>query len=458
MADDDDWDITPDYKNVMTEKEQRFGVKAVPGRVGHIDMDELRKTVVKADEESKKNALPSASYGYGGKFGIEKDRMDKSAVGTDYHAVLNKHSSQQDYSKGFGGKYGVQTDRQDKAAVGYDHHEELSKHASQKDYSLGFGGKYGVQTDRVDSSSVGYKDVNEPAGLHPSQQRAEVIGGQNRASELRARFEKLALDMNKPAERPARPDVGKIKPTMFVQPKTTEEPKLEPRPANVKSLIKQWSSVESPEGPGKPVPKVEPVEPPKAPEVPKAEPFQSPKSEVTIAETFQPSELEPTEVEEHKPEPIPPTPPEEEIPFEKVSPESVMEKCITAVAIFDFQASQSDELSFKEGDTIVDIVKFDEAWWSGRIGNRVGIFPSNRVQETTAGAATSFPGATESQQKVVSSITAMALFDFAASQSDELSFKAGDEIVDIVKFDSEWWSGRIGDRSGIFPANHVSEN
>lgn len=43
-------------------------------------MDELRKTVVKADEESKKNALPSASYGYGGKFGIEKDRMDKVKV------------------------------------------------------------------------------------------------------------------------------------------------------------------------------------------------------------------------------------------------------------------------------------------------------------------------------------------------------------------------------------------
>ncbi|KAM3174861.1 hypothetical protein ACTXT7_009652 [Hymenolepis weldensis] len=409
MADDDDWDITPDYKNVMTEKEQRFGVKAVPGRVGHIDMDELRKTVLKADEESKKNALPSASYGYGGKFGIEKDRMDKtpmiaksmvsdqftrnidevslvtgdgnhtqvtvsqgkfitwfdiespdttSAVGTDYYAELNKHSSQQDYSKGFGGKYGVQTDRQDKAAVGYDHHEELSKHASQKDYSLGFGGKYGVQTDRVDSSSVGYKDVNEPAGLHPSQQRAEVIGGENRASELRARFEKLALDMNKPAERPARPDVGKIKPTVFVQPKPTEEPKLEPRPANVKSLIKQWSSVESPEGPGKPVPKaavpkVEPVEPPKSPEVPKAEPFQSPKSEVPKAETFQPPEPEPTKVEERKPKSISPTSPEEEnrveysnispthpsqISFEKVPPEPAKEKYITAVAIFDFQA------------------------------------------------------------------------------------------------------------------------
>lgn len=43
-------------------------------------MDELRKNVVKADEESKKNALPSASYGYGGKFGVEKDRMDRVCI------------------------------------------------------------------------------------------------------------------------------------------------------------------------------------------------------------------------------------------------------------------------------------------------------------------------------------------------------------------------------------------
>ena len=37
MADDDDWGITPDYKNIMTEKEQRYGVDAVPGRVEHIE-------------------------------------------------------------------------------------------------------------------------------------------------------------------------------------------------------------------------------------------------------------------------------------------------------------------------------------------------------------------------------------------------------------------------------------
>lgn len=35
---------------------------------------------------------------------------------------------------GFGGKFGVQKDRQDKSAVGYDHTEEIPKHHSQTDH------------------------------------------------------------------------------------------------------------------------------------------------------------------------------------------------------------------------------------------------------------------------------------------------------------------------------------
>ena len=37
-----------------------------------------------------------------------------------------------DYKTGFGGQYGVQNDRQDKSAVGWDHQEKLQKHESQK--------------------------------------------------------------------------------------------------------------------------------------------------------------------------------------------------------------------------------------------------------------------------------------------------------------------------------------
>lgn len=97
----------------------------------------------------------------------------------------------------------------------------------------------------------------------------------------------------------------------------------------------------------------------------------------------------------------------------------------------DFPA-ESDELSFREGEVIVDIDKFDPAWWSGRIGNRVGIFPSNRVQETTPGAAapaaasaTPSTGGTATPQQVASNITAMALYDFAACKSlIQLRFEA----------------------------------
>jgi len=41
-----------------------------------------------------------------------------------------------DYAKGFGGKYGIQTDRQDRSAVGWDHIEKTEKHASQKGNTL----------------------------------------------------------------------------------------------------------------------------------------------------------------------------------------------------------------------------------------------------------------------------------------------------------------------------------
>ena len=48
------------------------------------------------------------------RFGVEKDRMDKSAVGHEYEGKTDKHASQRDYAAGFGGKYGVQKDRIDK--------------------------------------------------------------------------------------------------------------------------------------------------------------------------------------------------------------------------------------------------------------------------------------------------------------------------------------------------------
>ena len=45
--------------------------------------------------------------------------MDKSAVDASYKAKLAAHQSQTDAAKGFGGKYGVQKDRIDKVSTSF---------------------------------------------------------------------------------------------------------------------------------------------------------------------------------------------------------------------------------------------------------------------------------------------------------------------------------------------------
>uniref|UniRef100_A0A3Q3JQ69 SH3 domain-containing protein n=1 Tax=Monopterus albus TaxID=43700 RepID=A0A3Q3JQ69_MONAL len=131
----DDWETDPDFENDLSEKEQRWGAKTVAGsgHQEHIDIHQLRETVSVEHTSLKQQELermPKASHGYGGKFGVQQDRMDKSAVGHDYQSRLSKHCSQTDTSKGFGGKFGVQADRVDQVippltALTYEYGEDL---------------------------------------------------------------------------------------------------------------------------------------------------------------------------------------------------------------------------------------------------------------------------------------------------------------------------------------------
>lgn len=170
-AEGDDWETDPDFENDVSEQEQRWGAKTIEGsgRKEHISVAELRHKVAAEHEQVKhKEQTPKASYGYGGKFGVEKDRMDKVAMGHDYVAQVEQHSSQKDAARGFGGKYGVQKDRVDKSAMGFEYKGEVQQHTSQKDYSKGFGGKYGVEKEKVDKAALGY-DYKGETEKHQSQ-------------------------------------------------------------------------------------------------------------------------------------------------------------------------------------------------------------------------------------------------------------------------------------------------
>ncbi|KAH0545207.1 hypothetical protein FGG08_000661 [Glutinoglossum americanum] len=52
---------------------------------------------------------------------------------------------------------------------------------------------------------------------------------------------------------------------------------------------------------------------------------------------------------------------------------------------------------------------------------------------------------------------AIALFNFEADQPGDLGFKKGEIITITKRSDSknDWWTGTIGDRSGMFPSNYV---
>ncbi|KAI0286718.1 hypothetical protein BGY98DRAFT_941598 [Russula aff. rugulosa BPL654] len=53
----------------------------------------------------------------------------------------------------------------------------------------------------------------------------------------------------------------------------------------------------------------------------------------------------------------------------------------------------------------------------------------------------------------------VALYDFSAQADGDLDFKVGDRIEVVERTDSaeDWWTGRLGGRTGVFPGNYVQD-
>ncbi|CAB3409363.1 unnamed protein product [Caenorhabditis bovis] len=121
-----------------------------------------------------------------------------------------------------------------------------------------------------------------------------------------------------------------------------------------------------------------------------------------------------------------------------------------AQAIVDFVASAPNQLGIKIGELIKVREKSDAGWWEGEtIRNGVAVagwFPGEYVKVVEAGVADA------------TTLEAVAMFDYDASQGDELSLRVGDVVVITEKTDAEWWTGHKASdpsKSGLFPANYV---
>ncbi|KAI8636889.1 hypothetical protein BD408DRAFT_425418 [Parasitella parasitica] len=149
---------------------------------------------------------------------------------------------------------------------------------------------------------------------------------------------------------------------------------------------------------------------------------------------------------------------------------SGLQQGISAVVLFEYDASETNEMSLLEGEVITQIDQVDEGWWFGvsEDGQKQGLFPANYVQivEQEEPATAEIPAPPppppvpvhpEEPQQQSQGGVAVALYDYAAEEDNEISFAEGDTITSIEFVSEDWWQGLSADgkSNGLFPANYV---
>ncbi|XP_007653198.1 intersectin-2 isoform X3 [Cricetulus griseus] len=126
------------------------------------------------------------------------------------------------------------------------------------------------------------------------------------------------------------------------------------------------------------------------------------------------------------------------------------------IALYPYSSVEPGDLTFNEGEEIL-VTQKDGEWWTGSIGERTGIFPSNYVkpkdQENFGNAGKS---GTSNKKPEIAQVTSA----YAASGAEQLSLAPGQLILILKKNTSGWWQGELQARGkkrqkGWFPASHV---
>ncbi|XP_043204297.1 SH3 domain-containing kinase-binding protein 1-like isoform X9 [Amphibalanus amphitrite] len=162
-------------------------------------------------------------------------------------------------------------------------------------------------------------------------------------------------------------------------------------------------------------------------------------------------------------------------------------------ALFSYTPDKADELALKLNDIIDVLEDVEPGWWKGSLNGKVGVFPSNFVEELPPLPADADvvqeikpkpvkgvglgdilrdaksrppppqlprpPDPTPAPQLPPKPVKELcrALFAYQRQNDDELTLKEGD-IVTIVSKESDdkgWWRGELAGKIGVFPDNFV---
>lgn len=129
------------------------------------------------------------------------------------------------------------------------------------------------------------------------------------------------------------------------------------------------------------------------------------------------------------------------------------------IAAYPYESAEAGDLNFTAGEMII-VTKKEGDWWTGTIGTRTGMFPSNYVQKADVGTTAV---ATDEQQRGMRAKRgeiAQVIAPYEATSSEQLSLQRGQLIMVRKKTDSGWWEGELQAKGrrrqiGWFPASYV---
>lgn len=163
-------------------------------------------------------------------------------------------------------------------------------------------------------------------------------------------------------------------------------------------------------------------------------------------------------------------------------------------AVYEFNARNAEEITFVPGDIILVPLEqnAEPGWLAGEINGHTGWFPESYVEKLEDGStvlatdqAVAVPNVADpathtdsyldnnalaAQSELAATDAAatatdaalgdveyyIAAYPYESAEDGDLSFGAG-EMVMVIKKEGEWWTGTIGNRTGMFPSNYVQK-
>uniref|UniRef100_A0A1A7Z722 Intersectin 1 (SH3 domain protein) n=1 Tax=Nothobranchius furzeri TaxID=105023 RepID=A0A1A7Z722_NOTFU len=128
------------------------------------------------------------------------------------------------------------------------------------------------------------------------------------------------------------------------------------------------------------------------------------------------------------------------------------------VAMYTYESTEQGDLSFQQGD-IVMVTRKEGDWWTGTVGGKTGVFPSNYVKPRDSSIESLGPaGKTGSLGKKPE--IAQVIAAYTATGAEQLTLAPGQLILIRKKNPGGWWEGELQARGkkrqiGWFPANYV---